>query len=123
MKANLSKVLIAGSSMFPIAVFAQTFDSSDYFSTMVGKIGAIINTLIPIFIALIVVYFIWGLIKYVQGGDDEKMKEARNTMIHGVIAIFVAVAIWGLVGVLRRVTDARDTTITPPIVPGLDVVR
>lgn len=117
MKAKLSVGLV--SLLLPVMAFAQRFDQGGYFASVVGVIGRIINTLIPIFIALIVVYFIWGLIKYVQGGDDEKMKEARSTMIHGVIAIFVAVAIWGLVGLLRNITGANQTSIPVPTVPGL----
>lgn len=66
------------------------------------KIGDILNILIPILIVLAVVIFIWGVITYVVGGDEEAKKKGRMRMVWGIVGIAVIVALWGLVRVLTR---------------------
>jgi|SRR3989344_462624 len=66
------------------------------------KVGDILNILVPILIALAVVIFIWGVITYVVGGDEEAKKKGRQRMIWGIVGIAVIVALWGLVRVLTR---------------------
>ncbi|OGI92188.1 hypothetical protein A2933_01300 [Candidatus Nomurabacteria bacterium RIFCSPLOWO2_01_FULL_46_18] len=66
------------------------------------KVGDILNLIVPILIALAVVIFIWGVITYVVGGDEEAKKKGRQRMIWGIIGIAVIVALWGLVRVLTN---------------------
>lgn len=58
--------------------------------------------IIPLLIALAVVWFIWGVVQFITAKDEEKKGEARSTMIHGIIALFVIVAMWGLVSLVRN---------------------
>jgi len=69
---------------------------------IVCKVGDILNILIPILIALGVVFFIWGVIQYVVGGDEEAKKKGRDKMIYGIIGLAVIVALWGLVNALIK---------------------
>jgi hypothetical protein len=64
------------------------------------KIGDILNLIIPILIVLGVVFFIWGVITYVVGSDEEAKKKGRERMIWGIIGLAVIIALWGLVTVL-----------------------
>lgn len=61
------------------------------------KATSILNYVIPVLIALGMVYFIWGVIQYVVGGGEEAKTKGRNTMIFGIIGLAVIVAMWGLV--------------------------
>jgi hypothetical protein len=71
------------------------------FAGVVGCVTSIINLLIPLAIAVAVLFFVWGLVKYISaGGDDTATAEARKFMLFGIIAIFVMVSVWGLVGIL-----------------------
>jgi hypothetical protein len=67
----------------------------------IESLTQVINALIPFFIGIAVLVFIYGIIKYVlSGGDEGARKEARNYMIFGIIGIFVMVSVWGLVNLL-----------------------
>ncbi|MDP3661449.1 MAG: hypothetical protein Q8R17_01175 [bacterium] len=74
-------------------------------------IGKITNLIIPIIGAVLVIYFFYGVIGYVNaGGDEEKRSAARNTMIYAIIGMFVAFSIFGLVKLLRTTFDVDATT-------------
>lgn len=63
----------------------------------------ILNSVIPLFIVVAVVFFLWTVLKYINSGDNaETRAQARSLMIYGIVAIFVMVSVWGLVGVLRN---------------------
>lgn len=77
---------------------AQNFTN---FENGVGTLTRYINLLIPLIIGLAVFLFIFGLLKYVTaGGDEDKIKEARNFIIFGVIGIAVMISVWGLVNIV-----------------------
>ena len=66
-----------------------------------STIMPIINAVIPLLIAVAVVLFLYGVVKFItSGGDEEKRKEARNFMLYGIIGLFVMVSVWGLVNIL-----------------------
>lgn len=73
----------------------------------VEGLGNAISVLIPIAFAAILLFFFWGLAKYMFGDAEDKEK-GRNLMIWGVIALFVAASIWGLVAFLRDVFGVTD---------------
>ena len=83
-------------------------------------IGDIISTLTPIVVALALLFFFWGLAKYIlAAGDEAKQAEGRSIMIWGVIALFVIVSVWGLVQVLQQTFlggTNPDGSVTPPAV-------
>lgn len=85
---------------------------------MLCKINELLGTVVPILIALGVVYFIWGVISYVIGTDEETKKSAREKIIYGIIGLAVIIGMWGLVGILNRTFGITATTVTTPIVPG-----
>ena len=90
---------------------------------LLNNIGDILNVIIPLLITLGVVYFIWGVIKYVTAKDEDAQKEGRNTIISGIIGLFVIVSVWGLVGILQKTfIDGTDNSIDEndiPCIPGV----
>jgi len=89
--------------------------------TIICRVNQIIGTIVPVLIALGVVYFIWGVISYVIGTDEETKKTAREKIIYGIIGLAVIVAVWGLVGVLTRTFGVDNPTrVNPPVVPGFN---
>jgi len=82
-------------ALAPALAFAQTIND------IVGTIGGIIQAITPIVVALALLYFFWGLAKYIlAAGDEGSKQEGKGIMIWGIIALFVMVAVWGLVQVL-----------------------
>ena len=64
-----------------------------------GVTNLINQFLIPLFIAIAVLGFIWGVFKYfILGSDDEeKRKEGRSLMLYAIIGFVAIVALWGIV--------------------------
>lgn len=71
----------------------------------------LIKSIVPLLFAVALVLFIWGVVQFIQGADnEEKRKTGRDFMIYGIIALFVMVSVWGLVNVLSN-TFGIDTFI------------
>ncbi len=87
--------------------------------TFICKIGDILSIIVPILIALGVVYFIWGVITYVISDDEEAKQAGRNRIIFGIIGLAVIIGLWGLVRILTRTfgVDNAGQTITYPTTP------
>ena len=83
------------------------------------RIGSILNSVLPVLVALGVVYFVWGVITYVIASDEEAKKKGRDRIIFGIIGLAVIVAVWGLVRILTNTfgLDNQRTPITYPTVP------
>jgi len=56
----------------------------------------ITSTLIPVAFALCLLYFFWGVVKYIRSAGGEK-DEGKKVMIWGIVGLFVAFTIWGIV--------------------------
>ena len=75
-------------------------------------IFTIVNPLVISIIGLAVVYFLWGVAKYIlHSGDAKAREEGRNMMIYGIIAIFVMVSMYGLVNLLKTTFELNKTTL------------
>ncbi len=58
------------------------------------------NSVIPLFFALAIVVFLWGMVKFIQNANDSTEREqGRTFMIWGIVALFVMVSVWGIVKV------------------------
>lgn len=61
----------------------------------------ITQSIIPLLITLAIVYFIYGVVKYIMNANEAaEREEGRKFMIWGIVALFVIVSIWGLVKLL-----------------------
>ena len=79
---------------------------------------SVLKPLVGIIMTLALVYFFWGLVKYLQSiGDETKRKEGATMMTYGVIALFVMVSVWGLVNVLKN-TFPLDPSMPQPSTSG-----
>lgn len=91
--------------------------------TLLCTVGRILNAIVPILVALGVVYFIWGVITYVISSDEEAKKKGRDRMIFGIIGLAVIIGMWGLVNILGStfgVGSGQNTGPTLPVVPVLN---
>ena len=69
----------------------------------------IMNAIVPLLVALAVVGFVYGVIKYfLNPENEEKRKNGKSFMLWGLVTLFVIVSIWGLVGILSNTfTDGK----------------
>ncbi len=73
------------------------------FQCFVGFAASMINQLVFILIGIGLLLFIWGLVRYVSaGGDEDKVKEAKQFIVFGLIAFFIMLSVWGLTNILVR---------------------
>ena len=109
----------------PVVASAATLDCATKGTIvyMVCQVTTIVTSLVPILMALGVIYFIYGVATYVIAADAEAQKAGRDRMIFGIIGLVVIVAIWGLVSVLTSTFGISTDTVTPglPGIPGFDV--
>lgn len=86
---------LIGLFVLPAIASAQTLGG------VLGTIKSLLDSIIPIIITLAVIYFFYGVAKYVMAaGDEEAQKAGRSIMIWGIVGLFVIVAVWGLVALL-----------------------
>ena len=65
--------------------------------------GGLINQAAKLVLALAILYFVWGMAKFVMNADsDDGRKAGKQIMLWGIVAIFVAVSIWGIIGILSN---------------------
>jgi predicted membrane channel-forming protein YqfA (hemolysin III family) len=105
------KLIVLGSVLgMPMLTFAQTTSGckslgvggDSTLTTLLCNIGNILNSVVPILVALGVVYFVWGVVSYVIASDEEAKSAGRNRMIWGIIGLAVIVGMWGLVNILGK---------------------
>lgn len=78
----------------------QSCDPSTGIGNLICQIQNILNSVVPVLIALGVVYFIWGVMTYVIADGEEAKKKGKDVMIYGVIGFAVIIGLWGLVNIV-----------------------
>ena len=54
----------------------------------------------PIILSLAIVYFTWGVIKFIRGDGKDK-EEGKQIMFWGIVGLFVMICVWGLVNIVK----------------------
>lgn len=65
--------------------------------------GIVSGILVPLAFSLCLLYFFWGMAKYIRMGatSDKAAEEGRRIMIWGVVGLFVALSIWGIISFIQ----------------------
>ncbi len=88
--------------MAVVSTLLPTLASAQTLTEQLRGAGTLLNALIGVFIALAIVVFFWGLIKYLWGANAENASEGLKLMFWGLIAVFVMVSVWGIIALLQR---------------------
>ncbi len=123
-------IVLSGSVLgfMPLMALAQvntggtpTSCGSGTISTIQGllcKFSELLNAVLPVLIALGVVYFVWGVISFVVSDDEEAKTKGRDRIVFGIIGLAVIIGVWGLVAIVRNTFGLNNVqTITLPTVP------
>jgi len=112
----MKKIVIGTLLLAPTFVFAQEFDNV---RRLIESVRDIIDILIPLVAALALLYFFWGLAKFIlNAGNEDAQKEGKNIMIWGIVALFVIVSVWGLVRFVGSAIGINPNSVDQPI-PGV----
>lgn len=92
---------------FPLRVFAACPPPSEgLFSVICGLTFVISSGLVPLIFGLAVVFFFWGLARFIlTAGNEEGRTEGKRLMLWGVISLAVAVSIFGFIGLLSIILE------------------
>ncbi len=72
----------------------------------------IIDPLILLLFALAVVYFLFGMMKFIQNQDNaEAQSEGKQHMVWGIIGIFIMVAVYGILGFITTTLGVPDVVV------------
>lgn len=97
----------------PLVVLAQSNAQ-----TLIDRIGGLIDALIPIAASLALLFFFWGIVKYIwNSGNESEQEEGRKIIARGIIALFVIAAIFGIIELLSTIIGVgTGGTLDPPVV-------
>ncbi len=112
---NIARKVGIGAAMFllPAVAFAQYSIQSS--TGLFSAIQSILNAIIPIIIALAVVFILWGIVQSFIKGSDEERKAGHMKILYGIIGLFVMISIWGLVNILVGTTGLNNQVPTNQI--------
>jgi len=111
----MKKVLVLSAFVLVLAPFIAHGQNFEGINGIVEGIQAVIKALLPIVGALALLYFFWGLAKFIlAAGDEEAREKGKSIMIWGIVALFIIVSVWGLVawlGTLLGIEAGSNVTI------------
>jgi len=112
----MKKVIYGLMSLSPVMAFAAGFTGIE---TLVIQLQGVLSKVMPLLFALAIVYFFWGVIKFIRSaGDPKAAAEGKSIMIYGVIAIAVMASVYGLVAWLQSTLNVSGGgTIDLPDLP------
>ena len=100
----ITKIIPIGAAFLPFMALAAVTNLGTKTEDLLNDIRGILNILLPLLLALGVILFLWGIVKYITaGGDEEKLKEARKFIVWGLIFLAVMVALWGFVALITNI--------------------
>lgn len=103
----MKKILLALALLLPQVGFAQAVEQQSV-AGILDFIIELINIAVPIIIALAVLVFLWGVLRYVVASDEEAKGKGKNMMLWGIVGIFVMVSVWGLVNILQNTFNLEE---------------
>ena len=111
----MKKFIYPSLLIIPSLTFAQSLGN---LTTLVSNLKNLINSIIPLLLAVAVMYFFWGLVTFIRAaGDPKKVDEGKSIMIWGIVALFVMVSLWGILNWLGTTANLTNTPIQPPQIP------
>lgn len=72
--------------------------------------GLVEDKLIPLAFVLALLFFFWGVAKFVRTGAPSEKQEGKSIMVWGIIALFVISSVWGLVRIIQFDLGVKDNT-------------
>jgi uncharacterized membrane protein YidH (DUF202 family) len=85
---------------------------------VVYSLNGALGYIVPIIIGFALIAFLWGILKYLVSGSDEKQREeSKMFMLWGIIGLAVMVSVWGLVSILANLFGMHIPSGISPSLP------
>lgn len=81
---------------------------------IIEAVGRFINnSLMPIFVLIAVLYFLWNITEYLTKLNNEKEREAfKKYSVNAILALFVMLSFWGIIAIATNSLFG-----TQPVIP------
>ena len=111
----MKRITYALLAFAPVLAFAQTTATTySSLTTLVSDIKSILNSIIPLFFVVAILYFFWGLVKFIMGaGDAKKVAEGKGIMIWGLVALVIMAALFGIINWLTSAAGINGANTLP----------
>ena len=119
---KISALLVGGTVFMPMLAFAGTTSPNfSYVTAFLQGITNVLGFLTPIIFAIAILYFFWGLAKFIMAAGDEEARAAgKSIMLWGIVALFVMVSVYGLIQILANIVGANNAaTVNLPKIPNV----
>ncbi len=116
----MKKVIYGLMAFSPMLALAQatTPPNLSNIGSLMDSIKGLLDKLVPLLFGIAIIYFFWGVIKYIRAaGDPKAAAEGKSIMIYGVIGLAVMVSIYGLINFLTGSLGLNNQPIDLPNLP------
>ena len=87
------------------------FDAGTNFKMVIEYILSLISVLMPILVAIAIIFFFWGLSKFIlNSGNKEGIGQGRDYMLWGILALFVLLSFQSIIGWVAENFELTVTT-------------
>lgn len=69
-------------------------------SYILCKLNDLLGSVLPVLLALGVVYFVFGVVQYFIGDSEEAKGKGKDRIVFGLIGLTIIVGLWGLVYII-----------------------
>ncbi len=105
----MKKTAITSALLFALPLIASAQVPSNNLQGLIRWLGDTLNMLIPVLIALALVAFFWGLVKYIWGGGGEGASDGKGIMIAGLVGLFIMVSVWGIIKLAQNTLGVNNS--------------
>ncbi|MEK7551897.1 MAG: hypothetical protein AAB534_00590 [Patescibacteria group bacterium] len=111
----MSKRFVFLSSALALVATSPFFASAQLnfgtLTTTLDRFKDVLGTLTTVIIALALIFFFWGLAKFIlAAGEEEAKEEGKRIMFWGILAFVIMIGIWGIVNFLIGAFGITGTT-------------
>ena len=113
---RIKKYIFLFFTALPLTTYASNLGQvTDIANRLVGRVFYLI-------MALATIAFLWGIVKYLFGGDDKKQREeSKKFMLWGIVGLTVMVSVWSLVAILANIFGMHIPANFSPTLPVLQI--
>lgn len=74
-----------------------------------------VNVLVPFFLAVAFLMFVWGVIRYfvIGGANDDAKSKGKSLMVYAIAAFVLILIFWGIVNILTKSSGLQGGNIKP----------
>jgi hypothetical protein len=108
----MKKFIFSALLVIPSAAFAQVLGPLGATVTMLQNV---VMFLVPIMMALAVLVFLWGLVRFIANATDEDARASgKALMVWGMVALFILVTFWGIIGFVQESLGLSGVIVSDP---------